>query len=211
MDIGTRRLQLRPVAPGDAPLLVQLDSDPEVMQFVSGGSPTPPSAIVDWVIPRSQAQFRDHGTGLWLAFDRRTDRMAGWVWLRLPRHSAVPELELSYRLARRSWHRGLATEAALALIDVAFDTTDTERVFASTHPDNVRSQRVMQKLGMRLATERLQREQFDDGFTGHDVEYEVVRADWLRNRAAALHPDTVHPEKGRHHRARGPGVARHSA
>ncbi|ALG84957.1 GNAT family N-acetyltransferase [Gordonia phthalatica] len=201
MDIGTRRLRLRPVAPADAALLRTLDADPEVMRFVSGGEATPLSSIVDWVIPRSQAQFREHGTGLWLAFDRRTERMAGWVWLRLPRHSAVPELELSYRLARESWHRGLATEAARALIDLAFTTTDTGRVFASTHPDNIRSQRVMQKLGMRLATEGLRREQFDDGFTGQDVEYELVRNDWVRNRVPGRHAAT-----GRHHRRGDPGT-----
>ncbi|MBM7368932.1 GNAT family N-acetyltransferase [Gordonia hydrophobica] len=201
VDIGTRRLRLRPVAPVDAGLLNALDADPEVMRFVSGGEPTPTAVITDWVIPRSQAQFRDHGTGLWLAFDRRTQAMAGWVWLRLPRHSAVPELELSYRLARESWHRGLATEASRALVDVAFTTTATERVFAGTHPDNVRSQRVMQKLGMRLATENLQREHFDDGFTGQDVEYEVLRRDWLRNHRPAT---TAAP--GRHHRPRGPAA-----
>ncbi|EGD53539.1 GNAT family N-acetyltransferase [Gordonia neofelifaecis] len=205
MDIGTRRLRLRPVLPEDSPLLHRLDTDPAVMQFVTGGAATSAATITDWVIPRSQAQFRDHGTGLWVAFDRRTARFAGWVWLRVPRHSAVPELELSYRLQRESWHRGLATEAATALITVAFTTTDTERIFASTHPDNVRSQRVMQKLGMRLATEHLRPEHFDDAFIGHDVEYEVIRADWRRNRlpAAAARP-------GRH-RPRGPGTAEMTA
>lgn len=189
------------MAPTDATLLRDLDADTEVMRYVSGGEPTPLASIVDWVIPRSQGQFRDHGTGLWLVVDRRTERMVGWVWLRLPRHSAVLELELSYRLARESWHRGLATEAARTLIDVAFTTTATDRIFASTHPDNVRSQRVMQKLGMRLATEGLRREQFDDGFTGQDVEYELVRNDWVRNRVPARHAAT-----GRHHRRGGPGT-----
>lgn len=172
------------------------------MRFVSGGEPTPQSTIVDWVIPRSQAQFRDHDTGLWVAFDRRSDQFAGWVWLRLPRHSALIELELSYRLQRSSWHRGLATEAASALMAFAFTATDTERIFASTHPDNIRSQRVMQKLGMRLATEHLRREQFDDGFTGSEVEYEVLRANWRRNRgpshALPQEAGRKHPPPGRH-------------
>lgn len=202
VDIGTQRLRLRPVVLSDAPLLARLDSDREVMRFVSGGEPTPTATIVDWVIPRSQAQFRDHDTGLWVAFDRRTEAFAGWVWLRLPRHSPLIELELSYRLPRESWHRGLATEAASALMAFAFTATDTERVFASTHPDNVRSQRVMQKLGMRLAAGHLTPEQFDDGFTGSDVEYEVLRNDWRRQRgpAHALPPDsrTTHAAPGRH-------------
>lgn len=189
------------MAPADVALLGGLDSDREVMRFVSGGAPTPDSAIADWVIPRSQSQFREHGTGLWVAFDRRTGRFVGWVWLRLPRHSALPELELSYRLRRESWHRGLATEASTALIRVAFIATDTERVFASTHPDNVRSQRVMQKLGMRLAAENLQREQFDDGFTGRDVEYELLRHDWHRN-----HRPTGAGTTGRHRLVSPPGT-----
>lgn len=194
------------MAPHDAPLLHGLDADPVVMEFVTGGEATAPAMITDWVIPRSQAQFRECGTGLWVAFDRRTRLFTGWVWLRAPRHSAVPELELSYRLRRESWHRGLATEAASALISVAFTETGTERIFASTHPDNMRSQRVMQKLGMRLAAEHLRREQFDDGFTGHDVEYEICRADWLRTRR----PAAVAPS-GPRHRARGPGTVEMTA
>ncbi len=189
--------------PADAPLLLRLDSDPAVMRFVSGGEPTPAATIVDWVIPRSQSHFQRHGTGLWAGFDRRTDRFVGWVRLRAPRHSATAELELSYRLQRAAWGRGLATEAAGAVIAAAFDGGVASRIFASTHPDNAASQRVMQKLGMRLAPggllrEQFDREQFDEAFTAADIEYEILRTDWLRRLG------TAPVAGGRHHWRPGP-------
>ena len=166
----------------DVDRLHDLDADPVVMRYVSGGRPTPRTMIADWVIPRSQNQFRRHGTGLWTAQSRRDDSFLGWVQLRLPRHSFDRELELSYRFVRRAWGSGLATEASAALIAVTFLSTDTERVFASTHTDHVASQRVMAKLGMRLAAGPLRPEQFADGFTDGDVEYELLRDQWTATR-----------------------------
>ncbi|WP_026918001.1 GNAT family N-acetyltransferase [Gordonia shandongensis] len=201
MNIGTRRLRLRPVEQSDAHLLHRLDADPEVMRFVSGGEPTPSATIRDWVIPRSQAQFRSSGTGMWLLFDRREDRFIGWVQLRVPRHSAALELELSYRLHRWSWGRGVATEAASALVAVAFTATDTDRIFAGTHPANRGSQRVMVKLGMRPAASAIPpvprggarqvdgSRQVDGTDPLDDVEYELMRADWERSRLPARTAD----------------------
>ena len=166
----------------DVDLLWRLDSDPAVMQYVNGGSPTPRDEIADWVVPRSQAQFAAHGTGLWTASLRRSGEFVGWVHLRRPRHTVAAELELSYRLARAHWGRGFATEAASALIAVAFLSTDTRRIFAGTHLDHAASQAVMRRLGMRLAPSSLSL----DGLSGDEVdgvvEYEILREQWSATR-----------------------------
>ena len=155
---------------------------PSVMHFVTGGEPTSREEIADWVIPRSQAQFAAHGAGMWTARLRRTDEFVGWVQLRRPRHTVDDELELSYRLARSHWGRGLATEAASALIAVAFCSTDTRRIFAGTHLDHAASQAVMRRLGMRLAPSSLSLDGLSGGAPDGDVEYEILREQWSATR-----------------------------
>ncbi|GAC78489.1 MULTISPECIES: GNAT family N-acetyltransferase [Gordonia] len=182
MAIDSERLRLRPVSHADADRLLELDADPEVMRFVSGGEPSTRSSVEDWVIPRSEAQFRTHGTGLWTLTARRGGEFIGWAQLRVPRHTGIRELELSYRLHRRFWGGGLAAEAATALIAVSFLTSDTDRIFASTHTDHAASQRVMSKLGMRLSAGSLSSEQLSPGLPDGDVEYEILREQWLRTR-----------------------------
>ncbi|WP_132994200.1 GNAT family N-acetyltransferase [Gordonia zhaorongruii] len=196
MAIDTQRLRLRPVTPADVDSLHELDSDPNVMRFVNGGRPTARDTIAEWVVPRSQTQFRTHGTGMWTARLRRGGDFIGWVQLRLPRHSTVRELELSYRFDQRVWGHGLAAEAAGALIAVTFLSTDTERIFASTHSDHNSSQAVMRKLGMRLSPAGLSARQLSGHDDEHDVEYEILHEQW----AAARGRRAVRPPAGRHRR-----------
>ncbi|MFT3900100.1 MAG: GNAT family N-acetyltransferase [Gordonia sp. (in: high G+C Gram-positive bacteria)] len=167
MIVDTARLWLRPVLPEDVDSLVHLDSDPEVMRFVNGGAPTPRSRVADWTIPRARAEHAAHGTGVWTLIDKSTGEFVGWVSLRRPRHSPRTEVELSYRLQRRMWGRGMATEAAAAIVDLALTTHRAERVFAGVAPANIASRRVLTKIGMRPAAE---------SSSPDVVEYEILRA-----------------------------------
>lgn len=197
--IDSERLRLSPVSPEDVDHLYALDADPEVMRFVSGGEPTHRDTLADWVVPRSQAQFAVHGTGMWTASLRRTGEFVGWVLLRLPRHSTEHELELSYRIARQHWGAGFATEAAAALIAVTFLSTDTRRVFASAHPDHAASHRVMRKLGMRLSPISLSSEYLSGHRVDDDVEYELLRDQWAATRGR----HALDRGAGRHRRTNG--------
>lgn len=176
MILQTRHLRLDPVSAADVDDLVLLDSDPEVMRYVSGGAPTPREEIVDWVVPRAESHLRSAKGGLWVARERRTSRFVGWVSLRHPGHSPRSELELSYRLARRWWGSGLATEASEALISMAFRRLGTQRVFATTTAANIGSRRVMEKLGMCLTWVAVPEDDADADLA--DVEYELSRAQW---------------------------------
>ncbi|MGV9859900.1 GNAT family N-acetyltransferase [Gordonia sp. NPDC003425] len=173
MIVETRRMRLRPVDLRDVDDLVYLDSDPAVMRFVNGGEPTPLSEIAEWVVPRAQSELRTGRGGMWVAIDQRYQAFLGWVALRAPRHSHRPEMELSYRLRRETWGRGLATEAARAVLTLAFEDLNAERVFASTTIANTASRRVMEKLDMRASSPAT-------AMRGVDVEleYELLRANW---------------------------------
>ncbi|MFT4041736.1 MAG: GNAT family N-acetyltransferase [Gordonia sp. (in: high G+C Gram-positive bacteria)] len=179
MIVETHRMRLRPVDPLDIDDLVQLDSDPAVMRFVSGGLPTSRTEIADWVVPRAQSELRGGRGGMWVATDERYHSFLGWIVLRAPRHSHRPELELSYRLRRETWGRGLATEAARAIVTVAFDSLGAQRVFASTTRTNTPSLRVMKKLEMSPSTDRP--DPAGSAASEHhldDIEYELLRARW---------------------------------
>lgn len=167
---------LRPVERRDIDDLVRLDADPAVMRFVSGGVATPRSTVEEWVVPRAQAELRTGRGGIWTVTDRRYGAFLGWVSLRSPRHSNRPELELSYRLLREYWGRGLATEAARIVTDLAFTDLMAERLFASATSTHGASRRVMEKLGMRICGIHVGDQYASHGFG--EVEYELLREHW---------------------------------
>ena len=166
----TERLQLRPLTSSDVHLLVELNGDVEVMRYITGR----PSRMEEVVGELEQAL----GTR-WLAFDRATGEFVGWV-------GAVPtsdgEYDVGWRLRRAAWGRGLATEAARALIDRLFIGGAT-RVVAQTMAVNERSRAVMERLGLRYV--RTFHMHFDDPLPGTElgeVEYELRRRAWEAGR-----------------------------
>jgi len=192
----TERLKLRRFTPADADHLFTLDSDPEVMRYLNGGTPTPRAVIEDQVLPRI---IRDRpepsGAGFWAAVEKSTGEFIGWFSLRPLPGSSPPDAELGYRIRRASWGRGYATEGATALIRVAFSTAGLERVHATTYEDNLASRRVMEKLGMilvrrfRMTPAELNKSgtylaTLGEMFGGEDVEYALQRSDWLRRQPA---------------------------
>lgn len=205
MFIDTPRLALAPVTDDDLDDLFHLDADRAVMRFVNGGVPTPRRDVADWVIPRAQAEYAAHGTGLWTIRRHAGRAFVGWVSLRTPRHSNQDELELSYRLRTDGWGRGVATEATLALVTMAFADLGTQRVFASTLAANTASRRVMQKLGMRLSAIHISDEQILSGFEREEVEYELMRSQWVdrtpRHASAAYRNQATWPPKHARHSA----------
>jgi RimJ/RimL family protein N-acetyltransferase len=173
----TRRLTFREIGTEDADLLVALDADPQVRQFLFR-TPPPRAVVVERIIPALQHEYRRHpGFGRWIAFDD-SDSFVGWFGLHVGGDPRTPSL--GYRLARSAWGRGLATEAGRALIERAFTELGAEQVTAQTMAVNERSRRVMDRCGMRCV--RTFEEHFDDPLPGTErgeVEYRITRADWL--------------------------------
>lgn len=140
---------LRPLTPEDLDHLVQLDSDPEVMRYITGGQPTPRALYVDLLLPRMLSAATRPGLGFFVIEDAGGEFM-GWAHLRNDRYEPA-WAEIGYRLARRWWGRGLATAASRQLMDRAFDALGFDTVSARTVQSNLPSRRVMEKLGLRFA------------------------------------------------------------
>lgn len=148
--LQTERLYLRQFRLEDTTLLFELDSDPEVMRFITKGKPTPIRQIEEEILPRLLGYYtQSPPRGCWAAHLLATGEFIGWFHLR-PDKLQPEEMELGYRLKRSAWGQGLATEGSQALVQSAFTELPYEKVSARTLLENLASQRVMQKAGLRF-------------------------------------------------------------
>ena len=148
--LQTSRLTLRRWRPADAAALEAINADPEVTRYLN--PPMPPAARFS---ERCIEHWEQYGFGFFAVEPREepaTDRFLGFVGIGHP--TFLPELahraELGWRLARDSWGRGLATEAAAAVRDDAFGRLGLAELISIIHPDNEASKRVATKVGMTI-------------------------------------------------------------
>ena len=180
--LETARLRLRPFTVDDLDRLVELDSDPEVMRYITFGEPTPREVYERVILPRwLAAAAADPRLGYFAAEDRAGGGFLGWFHLR-PDRFEPGEQELGYRLARRHWGQGYATEGALALVEHGFRVVEAPKLSARTLAGNLRSQAVMQKCGLAYECDFVYPE---DVLAGRGiaeraaVKFSVTRLDWL--------------------------------
>ena len=154
--VETNRLVLRQFTADGANLLIELDSDPEVMRHLTGGEPDlPPAVVREQVIPNVLATYeRWNGRfGLFAAYEKDSGDFIGWFQLRPERKGPPDEVELGYRLRRDAWGKGYATEGARALLSKGFSELGLQVVWGETMAVNLASQKVMEKVGMSVAEE----------------------------------------------------------
>jgi RimJ/RimL family protein N-acetyltransferase len=119
--LTTARLILRRFTEYDVDLLVELDGDPGVIQFLTGGAATPREEIENEVLPAFLRYYeRTDGYGFWAAVEKDSGDFIGWFHLRPDPKEASEDPELGYRLRSSAWGQGYATEGSRALIDKAF-------------------------------------------------------------------------------------------
>jgi RimJ/RimL family protein N-acetyltransferase len=180
----TPRLRLREFVMDDVNRLVALDSDPEVMRHISHGIPTPREVIRDKVLPAwLEFYAQPRPIGFWAVELREDGQFIGWFHLR-PDRISPPQPELGYRLVRRVWGRGLASEGGRALVAAAFDRLPCASISARTLVVNEVSQRVMQNCGMRFEHEFTFPAEMLPTWSEEErrgVKYSVSREDWQRN------------------------------
>lgn len=178
--LETERLVLRQFTTDDVENLFDLDSDPQVMHFITGGRGTSREYIEQTLLPY-WLKFYDESPalGCWAAADGTTGEFLGWFHFRPGDGHPDDEPELGYRLRKSAWGKGYATEASRALIDKGFTEFGVRRVLAETMSVNTASRRVMEKCGMRLL--RVFHADWPDKIPGDelgDVEYGLDRAEW---------------------------------
>lgn len=188
IHVETEHLKLREAVEADIDDLLELDSDPEVMHFITGGLPTPREEMVNRILP-GWFEYYQQGAGLgyWVAEQKMTGEFLGWFHLRPGEGHGPEEPELGYRLRRSAWGKGYATEGCRALMDKAFHEQGVERILAETMAVNHASRRVMEKSGMRFL--RLFHADWPYPIPGDehgDVEYVIERRDWEDTRGQSV-------------------------
>lgn len=197
--LSTQRMLLVPLDDRHLRWEQHLDSDPDVLRYISGRAHTR-AEVARSHATRMELTRRVEGLGYWVAYGteggrpgshRPSDENAG-AFLGLlmvpPAHGPdQPDdptvADLGYRFARRYWRQGLATEACHELLRHAFDTVHMQRVIAQTMAVNNASRAVMHALGMRLV--RSYYPSWDDPLPGSElgeVEYEITRTTWQSRR-----------------------------
>ena len=189
--LETERLILRQFTMDDLDDLCDLNSDPEVMRYTTGGLPVPREMIEHDFLPYYLAYYvRSKGYGFWAVIEKASGEFLGWFHFRPHTGEPPDQPELGYRLKRSAWGKGYATEGSAALIDKGFAEFGVQRVVASAYGENVASWRVMEKVGMTLVrTFRIPIEEMDEVpgidpalFDGDDVEYAITKAEWEARR-----------------------------
>ena len=188
--LRTRRLELIPLSDDHLEYEIELDSDSEVLRYLSPRAATPDEVRRSHASRMERAGQVD-GLGVWSGFvhDDGAARFVG-IWMLQPPHGpsqpfVAGEADLGYRLLRRWWRRRLGTEGARALIWHGFEDLGLTRIFAQTMAVNRASRATLESLGLHFV--RGFHEDYDEPVPGHEqgeVEYELRRAEWeaLRRR-----------------------------
>lgn len=147
IDITTPRLRLRRWQVADREPFAALNADPRVMEHFPA---LLTRAESDAMADRIEAHFAQYGYGLWAVEVLGGAPFVGCVGLSHPRFEAAftPCVEIGWRLAAEHWGHGYATEAARAAVRYGFEVIGLAAIVSITVPANVRSRRVMEKLGM---------------------------------------------------------------
>lgn len=177
----TSRLWLRQWRDSDREPFAHMNSDAEVMNFFPGTLTRFQSdAWIDFV----RFDIDRRGWGLWALQHLATGAFMGALGLHVVEFETpfTPAVEIGWRLARRYWHHGYATEAAAAALTAAFGPIGLDEVVAFTVPHNTASRAVMERLGMSLdAAAAFEHPRVDAGLHPdlvHHIVYRVTAAQW---------------------------------
>ncbi len=153
--INTLRLQIRPILESDVGDLFEMDSDLEVHRFLEQ-SPLKEKNHQLEIIRMIQEQYRRLGIGRWAVVDRNTNECLGWAGLKKclePLNGYLEYYDLGYRLKRKHWGKGYATEACTTIIQYAFEENILNTIHGAVDLRNQASINVLEKLKFKFSNE----------------------------------------------------------
>lgn len=170
--IETDRLILRPIEASDLRGIYELDSDPEVHRYL-GLNPIKSLQESKAVIQYIQKQYEEDGIGRWAVIDKKTQEFIGWSGLKYERgvRKDKPYYDLGYRLKKKFWGKGIATETAVESLKYGFQTWRLTEIYAGAHIENMASNKVLKKVGLHFI------ETFEYDGTLHNW-YKIEKLEW---------------------------------
>lgn len=150
--VRTERAVIRPFTGRDLDRFAAITGDLDLMRYVDTGTGLTRDETAHWIEVTRTNQAKD-GWTTWAVADPDTDEMYGYAGLV---HSSEPDaIELTYVLLKERWGQGLAGEIVTALSRYALDERGLDAVYATIHPDNAASRRVVEKAGYTVVRERI--------------------------------------------------------
>jgi RimJ/RimL family protein N-acetyltransferase len=177
--VQTERLLLRQWLPDDRPQFAQLNADPEVMRYF-------PKAYTrlesDNAVDRFERSIEFRGWGFWAAERTDTDEFIGFIGMNYSASGLpfAPCVDIGWRLARKHWGQGFATEGAQATLKYAFEKVGLDQLVSMTPLTNRISERVMKKLGMFRADNFLHPQLAEGHILQEHVLYTITCEQWMR-------------------------------
>ena len=144
--LETDRLILRQFTLEDAPTMFAINSDPEVVRYAEGVTPSSLDESIEHLRDGPLADYEEFGYGRWGMVLKQSDALIGFCGMKYLKELGLNEV--GYRLERKHWGSGLATEAAGATLDYARRRLGMDYVIALIMEENTASIRVAEKLGM---------------------------------------------------------------
>ena len=147
--LQTEQLILRHLVMDDLDELFSLYQDPEIRRYFPNGVKNldDTKEELEWYLNGHPEHPK---LGLWATVHKETGKFIGRCGLLPWEIDNMPEVEIAYLLDKTYWHQGLATEAALGIMKYGFENLNLSRLICLMHPENLASQRVAERIGMKL-------------------------------------------------------------
>lgn len=149
MQLESDRLVLKRLHEDHFEEFRKLDMDPEVMKFIRKASESEEAARANFqkLLDYNNRYAR---LGAWSIFEKSSGEYLGMgVLINIELKPENEKIEVGYRLAKRAWGKGYATEAAKALIKYGFEELSLEEIYGTTNPDHLVSQKTLMKCGLK--------------------------------------------------------------
>ena len=190
LSFKSNRLLLRPHSEADLDIETEIGTDPEVMKYVGNVEAEDEIARN---MPKYTKRCAGGCIGVWCVIEQLTmEKLGTAILLPLPIEEEdtnwnlvvgdeLPdcEIEIGYMLKRSAWGKGYATEATKRLLKFAFEETPLQEIVATTDPQNIASQRVLEKCG--LVNEGTRR-----AYAAECFGFRITRQQWLEKVSADL-------------------------
>ncbi|MBO8462506.1 MAG: GNAT family N-acetyltransferase [Firmicutes bacterium] len=164
MILETERLYLRRLEQSDYSDLCKMLQDEEVMYAYEHAFSD--EEVQEW-LDRQLKRYEEYGFGLWAVILKETGELIGQCGLTMQECKGKQVLEIGYLFQKDYWHKGYATEAAIACKKYAFETLKAKEVFSIIRDNNIPSQKVAKRNGMRVV------DQFVKHYYGMDMPHLV--------------------------------------
>lgn len=173
----TERLIIREIGISDTDVMLELHSDPDVHRYLGNNTITSREGIID-AINSLGKQYADFGVGRWAMINKKTNEFIGWTGLQFVTESFNNHkdfYDLGYRLLKKFWGQGFATESAFASIDYVFNKLGATEIYAMADIDNEVSNKILKNVGLRFI------DSFDNEGVKHNW-YKLTSSEYVRKK-----------------------------